>query len=167
MKRLSRIWWSIFDGIIDRLALLGGILLAFVMLLVVAEVIMRYLVGQSIRWEFEVTEYSLVFMTFLATAWVLKEEGHVILDLLVERLRPKPKAMANTITSIVGALVCLALAWYGISTTLEFYRLDVRQPSTFNPPSFILYIIIPIGSFLLFLQFLRRAYNHLGIWRTS
>lgn len=166
MKQLIKAL-AIFDGTNNLLALLGGVLVAFVMLIVCAEVVMRYFVGRSIIWVFEVTEYSLLFMTFLAAAWLLKKEGHVSIDLLLNRLSPKPRAMVNIITSIIGAIVCLVVAWYGSVVTVELLQQGEHQATIVEPPSFILYVVIPVGSFLLFVQFLRRAYGYLGNWRDS
>ncbi|MBI4186465.1 MAG: TRAP transporter small permease [Chloroflexi bacterium] len=164
MKRASKLW-AVFDGTRDFFALLTGVILASLMLLVVAAVIMRYFFGRSIIWETEVSEYGLLFITFLGAAWLLKEEGHVVLDVLLARLSPRPKALTNALTSVVGALACLLVAWYGIEVTLKFYHLKVLQPTIIKPPSFIFYSFIPTGFFLLFVQFLRRAYKNLEIWR--
>lgn len=156
---------AIFDGIIKYLAVVGGVIIAFVMLLVSTEVVLRYAFATSIRWAFEVTEYSMAFAAFLPAAWVLKKEGHVAIDVVENLFRPRPRAMLNVITSIIGALVCLVVAWFGVVVTVNLMHQGARQPTAMEPPSFILYPVIPLGCSLLFIQFLRRAYGYLRKWR--
>lgn len=157
---------AVLDGSIDFCAMISGVILAAVTLIISAEVVMRYFVGRSIFWEFEVTQISMVYMTFLPAAWLLKKEGHVILDLVLNGLSPKPKALVNSVTSIISALVCLILTWYGASVTWDLFSKGIREATILQPPSFTLYIAIPIGGLLLFIQFLRRAYKYLGHWRS-
>ncbi|MBI4187268.1 MAG: TRAP transporter small permease [Chloroflexi bacterium] len=161
MKSLVKVS-AFFDWITRYLFHLGSALVILVMLLVAADVLMRYALKRPIVWAFEVSEYSLVFITFLCTAWVLKKEGHVVLDLLLGRLNARPRAILNFITSVIGALVCMVVAWYGVEVTLSLFEQGSRQTTIAGPPSFILYAVIPAGSFLLFIQFLSRACMHLS-----
>ena len=70
-----------FDWIIGFLAFLAATLIILVMLLVGMEIVLRY-GGSPMAWAFEVTEYCLLFITFLGTAWVLRNERHVTMDLV-------------------------------------------------------------------------------------
>ena len=105
MKKLG----DFFDRILDYLAIVAMVLIVGNMLLVVVEVVMRYFFDKPVVWVIEITQYALVFMTFLATAWLLKREGHVIMDLIVNRLNEKGRHIANMITSFIAALVCLII----------------------------------------------------------
>ncbi|GAH24314.1 unnamed protein product, partial [marine sediment metagenome] len=69
-----------------------------------AEITARNLFNYSIRWVLEISEVSLLFITFMGAAWLLRREGHVSLDLLVPRLKPKTQTIINVTTSIVGAI---------------------------------------------------------------
>ncbi len=156
---------AIFDDIMSFFTSLADFLVIFTMVVVCMEVVMRYFFKHSLMWVFETTSYSMLFITYLAAPWLLKEEGHTVMDLVSNRLRPRIQAMLNFITSIIGAFVCLVITWYGAETTLYLLRMGIREQSAVRPPSFILYIVIPIGSLLLSIQFLRRAHKHLNKWR--
>jgi TRAP-type C4-dicarboxylate transport system permease small subunit len=105
-------------------------------------------------------------MTFLCTAWVLKNEAHVTSDLLLIGLSPKNQSFVNTITSILGAVICLVLAWFGAEVSWDKLQSGAYQPTAIQPPDFPIFVIIPIGSFLLFIQFLRRAKKNFKNWKT-
>ena len=155
----------VFDHILGAFMFLGAAILAFLMFSVCWDVIARTFAGKPLIWLLEFTEYGLLYMTFLCAAWVLKNEGHVTSDLLLVALSPKNRAFLNTSTSILGAVICLFLAWFGADVSWEKLQGGAYQPTAIQPPDFPIFVIIPIGSFLLFIQFLRRAYKNLGKWR--
>ena len=155
----------IFDRTIGLLSLFAGILILFIMLSVTAEVATRYFLGSMMGWVIEVSEYSLLFITFLATAWVLKKERHVKMELVLRRLNPRTQSLLNIITSIIGAIICLIVAWYGVKVTWGSYQIGYIMAKPLRVPQFLILFIIPVGSFLLFIQFLRRTYGYLGHWK--
>ena len=116
-------------------------------------------------WVVETAEYSLLYMTFLGTAWVLKREGHVKMDLVLNRLKPGIQAILNIITSISGAVITLVVAWYGIQTTWDNFVDGSYELTPMEFPTALIMVIVPIGSFMLFIQFVRRAHGYFRSWR--
>jgi len=152
---------AIFDRAVDLCALLAVLLMAFVLAAVNSEIVMRYLLNSPMQWVTETTEYCILWMTFFAAAWVLKKEGHVVMDIALTRLKPGTRNRINLVTSLLGVVTCLVITWYGITVTLDLAQRGVLLPSALDPVAYPLYIIIPIGSLLLAVQFLRRS---LGFW---
>ena len=164
MKLLAKISAG-FDRSVGILAFLGIVLVVFMIFGVSTDVILRYFFSRPIHWMLEVTAYSLLWMTFLGVAWVLKGEGHVKVDLVLKRLNPKTQAMLTIITSLMGAIIFLVITWYGAKVTWEHLQTGYFLSTLLRPPKWPILAIIPIGSFFLFIQFLRRAYAQLDIWR--
>ncbi|MFC2013938.1 TRAP transporter small permease subunit [Chloroflexota bacterium] len=158
---------SIFDGTLNVFAYMAGCLILFIMLAIGFDVVLRYFLNRPIIWVGEISEYTLLYITFLATAWLLRREGHVRMDIVLRRLTPKTQSLVNLITSLVGAIICMAIVLYGTQTTWSHFQRGLFIPTHLEPPKFILLLIIPLGSFLLFIEFIRRAYSHLESWRTS
>ena len=86
------------------------------------------------------------------------------MDLVLAQLKPKPQAMVNIITSIIGAIVFLVIAWYGIDISWFAFQEGHFMVTLWEPPKWPILAIIPVGSFLLSIQFLRRAYGYLRSW---
>jgi len=128
---------------------------------------MRYFLNRPTVWTVEVTEYALLFLTFLGAAWVLKNEGHVRRDAVLNRLNPINRALLLTITSAIGAIVCLVLFLVTAESTYDVFQRGVHIASVLEPPKALILGVIPIGSFLLFIQFLRMARGNLRSWRAS
>jgi TRAP-type C4-dicarboxylate transport system permease small subunit len=148
---------SFFDKMIGFLVYVGAAILAFFALAVCWDVIARAVFRVTLSWVLEFTEYALLYMTFLCTAWVLRKEGHVVTDLLLVALNPRKQALLNTVSSILGASVCLVLTWVGAEVSWDHLRRGLYQPTPIQTPDFPLFVVIPFGSFLLFIQFLRRT----------
>lgn len=103
---------TIFNRIISAAIVLAGVLLVFVMLSVNAEVVMRYFMRTPLVWVVEVSETLLLFITFLGAAWVLKNEGHVKMDIVLNRLKPRAQVVVNVTTSILSIIAVLLFVWY-------------------------------------------------------
>lgn len=156
---------GIFDRTIGLLAFLGAAVIILMTAIVCWDVVSRRFLGHGLGWALEVVEYSLLWFTLLATAWVLKGERHVKIDIVLTRFSPKTQALLNIITSTLTAIACLAITWYGAEVTWEFFQTGELLPTQMMPPKFLPYLIIPVGFVFLFVQFSRRAYGYLRSWR--
>ncbi len=158
---------NIFDGTVNLLALLAAVILILVMLSVIYEVFMRYFLNAPTIWVQEYTEFSLLFITFLGATWLLKRGGHVRMDIVLTRLTPRTQTVVNIITSFLGAIVFLIIAWYGVDATWQAFTAGARRSSLLETPTFVIIFIIPVGSFLFFIQLLRGTYGYLREWRAA
>ena len=152
---------TIFDRIMDSFAFMAGITLILVMLGVGAEVVSRYFFSKPILGVLEFSEIGLLYITYLGAAWLLKKEGHVKVEMVLSRLQPKTQVIANVTTSLVCAALSLIVTWYGTLITLSHYEQGIYRVSLLHTPTAPVLMIIPIGSLLLSLQFLRRTYGYL------
>jgi len=118
----------ILDKIMNFFAFLAICLILFLVVAILYEVAMRYFLGRTQLWTFEVTQYCLLFITFLATAWLLKEESHVKMDLLLTRLKPAQRARLNAATSFIGALMFLVVTYYSSIVVLQTARSGYYLP---------------------------------------
>lgn len=155
----------IFDSIIVFLAALAGILLCFIILSVTYGIVMRYFWGRPPIWITEVCEDFLLWIAFFGVAWVLKKEGHVTMDFVLNQLPPRTQCLINTITSIIGVIVFFVVAWYGAKMTITYFQLGDFIAKPLRIPYYAVIWVIPLGCFLFSIQFLRRAYSYLRSWR--
>lgn len=146
-----------FDRLLFGLACLAGAIIVLIELAIGFEVIARYFFNRPTRWVVEFSEYGLLFIAFLAGAWVLKEEGHVRVEMLVETLSPALRKRVFVITSIAGALMCATLAWVSATYTWQLYEQGEVLFRSVVIPKWPLLAIVAIGMALLAVQFLRCA----------
>ncbi len=156
-----------FDHVLNTCAGIAIAIVYFMMFAVCAEIVFRYFLHMPIRWVVEITSILLLYMTFLATAWLLREEGHVTIDLLFVRFTPRVQNLFSIIVSIIGAALSVVMIWYGTDITIDFIQRGVLTPTILELPRAAIIIVIPIGSLLLLLQCLRRGWDHLKLWKAG
>ena len=163
--KLTRIAWAIFDKTLTTLMVLACALVLLDTLAVTVDVILRYWLGITWTGLFEITEYSLLWITFLSVAWILKVDGHIRVDLMLSHFNPRHRAITNIVTSIVCIILLCVLIWYSVRLTLNDYQTGRYISSILQPVKWPIEIIIPIGYFLLLIQFLRIVYGRLKSWK--
>ncbi len=147
---------SIFDRTLDIMAFLAGIILIFILLSVSMEVIFRDLFDMPQMWVTQVTECLLLYITFLGSAWLLREDGHVKVDIFLSRLRPRTGAFLGIISSVIGTVVSVVITIFGFSLTFHYFLKGTYTPTVLEIPLSWIIVIIPIGSLMLSIQFVRR-----------
>jgi len=152
----------ILDKIIGAFSFIAGLILAFILLSVCLEVFMRYFLNRPLQWVVELTEYALLYITFLGTAWLLKREGHINVDVFLALLSPRTQVGLKVFSSLIGIIVSFCLVWYGVAESWENYRDGIYNITILEFPKAPLLAIIPIGSFILLAQFIRRAFGSLA-----
>ena len=160
LPELVRVW----DRIIDAIVILAGVLLWGQMLIVNVEVFSRSL-GHPTTWVGEISSILILWIPFMIAGWVLRREGHVKMDLLVERLSVRSQALINFVTSLIGVVVMVIVAFSGFMTTLSW--IGNKTPTILMLPRSPIIGIIFVGSLLFAVQFLIRAFENLKHWRAE
>jgi TRAP-type C4-dicarboxylate transport system permease small subunit len=159
-----------YDRILDRLLdvtmIITGILIIFLLITVCIDVSLRNITGRPTEWIVEISGHVLVYLPFLAGAWALKNEKHVKMDLIFNYMSPKSQALLNSIMYAVGAMVCVACAWYGSQVTTELLRTGFPTQGVLKMPEWPIMIIIPLGFVLLVLEFIRRTQSYWGAYKS-
>ncbi len=155
LKKLGKV----FDHILAFFSFLVCAIIVVITLAVCVNVIMRYVFNRPIIGVEEITEQLLLFITFLGTAWLLKNEGHVTVDFVVIRLSPRTQAILTIISSLFGVLISLAFTWYGTKVAWANFVKGAYFSTILELPKAPFFAVIPLGSFFLLVQFLRRIVN--------
>ena len=134
------------DIVIDRFCLGGAVAtLAAALLVVSAQVVFRYGLGNSIIWSEEFARYALIWSAFLGAAVAYRRGEHIGVTILVEKL---PAWAARIIIAIMH-LVTLGFAslvvWEGWYLTQRvFARGEVANALRIEIAW--IYLAVPVGS---------------------
>lgn len=133
--------------------------------LITCEVVTRYLFRQPFGWSVEVSEWALLAMTFLGAGWVLRQDGHVRVDVLVNALGGRTRAIADLAAALVSFAVCALALFYTTKTTFGEYQSGVMTIQLLRFPRFWLLAFIPLGFLFLALEWLRQLLRALEALR--
>ena len=157
---------KLFDQIDILMVIVAAILMVGLTFIVAADITLRYGFNMPLGWVKETSEYILVALGFLVAPWILKQDGHVKMDLVLNHLSSGAQRIMNMITSFLSMVVVLTVAWFSLRVTLDFYRTDLLTPSVLELPKWILMTPILLGAFLLAIRFMRRAYGFVKMGKT-
>jgi TRAP-type C4-dicarboxylate transport system permease small subunit len=146
----------LLDKVCSLLALLAGLLLLFITFSIGYAIFVRQVKLPSPVWVVQFNEYALLWITFLATAWILFKGKHVSIQILTHRLSERGQKILELIQSTMGLGLCGIFCYFGSYTTLEQFSRKVINVQAVDVPQALVIMIIPIGFFLLSLQFLRK-----------
>lgn len=147
----------LFDFIVKAGGALAGLLMVAIMLMVCAKVFMRYVLGVGWVGVDQISGSMLLYITFLGAAWVLLQDKHITIDILFGHLSPKRQRGLTMVNSAICALLCLLLFVYSTNEVIYSWNSGFRVASELEIPRAFNLIVIPVGSLLLCIQFLRRA----------
>jgi C4-dicarboxylate transporter, DctQ subunit len=153
----------------DRLVNAGGVataaLIAVITLLLIYEVVTRYFFRSPSIWALDVARFAILYLTFFGGAWLLKEEGHVKVEILTSRFNPKNQALIHSISSVVAFAACGVFFWQAAALTWEAFTSGEFIDRSIVVPKALILFMMPLGMMLLCLQFLRRAWQYFVDYR--
>jgi TRAP-type C4-dicarboxylate transport system permease small subunit len=153
---------ALHDRVVAGLAFLAALAMGAMALWITYEVLMRYFLERPTIWAVDLSEYAMLWAAFLAAPWVLRREGHVRVEVFVERMTPGAQRAVGVATSLLGVVVCAVLTWQGAATVWNFYARGLVVAREWQVPQWIVYLAIPIGAALLTVEFVRRTLRYVG-----
>jgi C4-dicarboxylate transporter DctQ subunit len=157
-----RKFWLFFDRLIDVMVFLSGLTMAFITAAICYEVVMRYFFLSPSVWVVQTCEYGLLWIVFLGTTWLLREKGHVTVDIIYSRLRDERRSFLNILTFSLAGIACLLVALFGALYTWESIVSRINDVRAVTVPKYAVFVIIPVGSLLLAIQFFRMVWSELS-----
>lgn len=151
-----------FDRFLDFLAVISSVLILFMVVSVCFEVVSRYFFNAPTIWVVEVCSIILLFVPFFIGAWVLRRDGHVKMDLVLDQFSFRNQAIIKIVTSAIAALSCLILVLFGIKLTWHFYETSYYTNTILRLPKSPLTAVIPFGFLLIFIQCVRNFLSNIG-----
>jgi TRAP-type C4-dicarboxylate transport system permease small subunit len=139
------------------LAVVAAAMLFSVTLAIFFEVTWRYIGGRSQLWVTEISEYSLLYITFLAGPYLLQHNRHVTVDLLTAGRTGLAAKALNALIAITGCAVCALVTFKGVDLVLDQYATGLRRITVMAPRSWYIIAAFPLGTGLMAVQFFDHA----------
>lgn len=154
---MSNRFIALYDRLLDGMAALGATMMVLMSLWVTYEVIARYVFNNATIWAVDLSEYALLWATFLASPWLVRQGGHVQIESLLDRISPRQRHALGVFSSLVAAGVALVMLWQGLDATIEAFTRGQMVARSWRVPRFAVWMIIPFGCFFLVIEFVRAA----------
>lgn len=122
-----------------------------------------YLFPIDLAWAQELCIYMFVWMAKFGAAYGVRTGIHVGVDVLVNQLRPERRRRVVLFGLFCGALFTAVIGTMGAKFVIGLYSTEQVSPDL-ELPIWLVYLCIPLGSYLMCFRFLQVARN---FWHTG
>ena len=141
---LHRTLHRIEDGLIVAVLL-------FMILLAVAQIVLRNFFGTSLVWIEPLLQNAVLWIGLLGAMIASRKDEHIRIDVATTLLPEKYHPFLTTAVDLFTAFICVLVAWYSVGFVIEEY--EYASPAFGNVPSWILQAIIPVGFSVMALRY--------------
>ncbi|MCT1551981.1 TRAP transporter small permease [Brevibacterium casei] len=128
---------------------IGILLMVGVFALVLLQVITRYVFDSPLSWTEEVARLTLVWLTFLAAAYVTSRRSHITVDLIATVV---PRRVARAIGTFARLVVLAVSAFMAVAGIMMVDIVAAIAMPASGLPTALLYLAATIGFILIFIH---------------
>ena len=132
-------------------ALLGSLLL-----LSVAQIVLRVAFDGGLPWAEPVSRAGVLFLALLGALGATRSGKHIAIDALPRFLSPGPRRAVWVVSQLAAAAISLLLAWLGAGMVMM--EREAPVPFVAGIPSWVPMLVIPLGFGLMGLRFVVAAW---------
>jgi len=130
------------------------VLFLFMAIILFVQVVLRYLFADSLFWAEEAARYAMVWLIFLGSVMAACQGAHTRIGFFVDLLPEGPRRYVESGVTLLCALTCAAIAWYGI--TVVNVAMMSKSPAMRLPLGYV-FSAAPICCAVMAVIFLIRA----------
>lgn len=135
------------------LTVVAAVLLFTIMVLVVADVFMRYVMNRPFTFTYDLIGlYLLAGVFFLTLSDALREHAHVGVDILLSRFPPAGRRLSEIVGALAGLFVFVLICNTGFERALENVRDNDVLAGAIPWPTWISAALVPFGAGVLVLR---------------
>ncbi|MGO4889587.1 TRAP transporter small permease [Anaerobacillus sp. MEB173] len=113
VDKLEQQLGKISDGLNKVSKVLLGIIVGSMFLIILSQVVLRYVFGSGFSWAEEVTVFLMAWMTFIGSAIAVKQAGHINIDIFIDRLSLKLRWIVVFVSKLLILAFILIFTYYG------------------------------------------------------
>ncbi len=117
----------------------------------------KFLTGFNLTWAQELCIYLFIWMAKFGAAYGVRQGIHVGVDVLINRIGENARKPVITFALLCGALFTVTIGTFGSVFVYNMAGTDQISPDL-ELPMWIVYLAIPVGSYLMCFRFLQVAW---------
>ncbi len=145
----------ILDFFTKATEMITRVMVVAMVVIMVTGVIARYAFNRPLGFVDEYVMYLMVGLSVLAANYVLKEKGHIKVDIVTRLLPPRAQAWLLVVTDILSMFAVAIILIQVISMTALSFETGTISITASRTPMGPIQLMLPIGFGLLLVEFLR------------
>jgi len=143
---------KLIDRLNDAFGWLAAAAFVAVGAMITYEVVMRYVFLAPTIWAEELSRFLQIWATYIAAAYVLRHRQLIAITMLINRLGPQGRRIADGFALLWILLFSLVAVYYGMEIMLDSIRQGRATSTMLSVPKWMTEAAIPFGFTLLALQ---------------
>ncbi|MPS30625.1 MAG: TRAP transporter small permease subunit [Alcaligenaceae bacterium] len=152
-----------YGRLLAALAAVGCALLLAMMLVIVADVLLRNLaiagLPRGLAWSNEVSEAMLYLITLCLAPWLLRQGQHIRVDIVLQAIPRRLAWGLEWLSDVLGLGCCLVIACYGAQSAWTSYQSGAMNIKTLVTPEWWMLAPLPVVFLLLAVEMLFRMHR--------
>ena len=152
-----------YGRLLTALAAVGCALLLAMMLVIVADVLLRNLaiagLPRGLAWSNEVSEAMLYLITLCLAPWLLRQGQHIRVDIVLQAIPRRLAWGLEWLSDVLGLGCCLVIACYGAQSAWTSYQSGAMNIKTLVTPEWWMLAPLPVVFLLLAVEMLFRMHR--------
>lgn len=160
-------WWGHLLWVLMALA---AIYVGLIMVAIIYQTVFRTLGWDYSPLAFVFIEYGFVYALFLGSPWLVRERGHIYIEILTALLKPRARSVLSRFIALFCASTCFLWTWYSGHLVMEQWDDPMAYDelrAQFDLRLWVGTIVFPFGFALIGIEFLRFVFTaepmHLGL----
>jgi TRAP-type C4-dicarboxylate transport system permease small subunit len=126
------------------LEFLALVCMAVMTILIVAQVVLRYLFNEPLTWSEELARIVFIYMTFIGIGAAYGRRRHMSVDAIVILLPMKIQKAIRAVVVGIASVFLLVVMFVTVRSMVELFRIEINTPAL-DIPMGLVYMIIPLG----------------------
>ena len=141
----------------------ADVLTFVIMVIVFADVLLRYLFGSPLFWAYDlISLYLMAAVFFLSLSSTYSAHSHVGIDILVQKLSANGRRIAEIFTCVLAIPFFSLVVVVGAERAYDHWINNDAVSGLVAWPTWIGAALVPIGSFLLVVRLAFRLIGHIA-----
>lgn len=113
----------------------GAVLIVAILLLVIVQIVARYVLNSPFVWTGEIARFGLIWVTFLGAAFVMARGRHITVDVVSQPFGPRGRMLLDISASLITIVTALVILPESLSLTMAMS--SVGSPAADVPMSVV------------------------------
>jgi TRAP-type C4-dicarboxylate transport system permease small subunit len=146
----------VFDKLVTALGWMVAAVVLFFVVSITTNWALRFLGRSPISWVRDMVEYLLFAGVLLGSPWVLRQNAHVRVDLVLTSLPVRGRWLLELVIDLTGFLICGALAVFSGALAAQLFQEHSFVRKTITVDTWIFQAVIFVSMVLCMIEFVFR-----------
>ncbi|GAA0433751.1 hypothetical protein GCM10008983_07910 [Lentibacillus halophilus] len=146
---------KIIDEKLEEWVIASGFI--FIVLLVFAQVVFRYVFNSSLGWSAELSRYVLIWLAWISVSLAIRKNAHIRVEVVKKLFSDRFKLIIEFIVLVLWVTFSVFLAYLGFQFVKQVQLTGQTSPSI-GIPMWIVYLVVPISGALMIMRLIQQFY---------